>query len=56
MQYSNLEDPVPKITKRFNVVHARSLVMVHVSADDVIRNGNAFFLEIIFADTAAVWR
>ena len=43
MHYSNLEDPVPEKTKRFHVVHARSLVIVHVSADDVIRSGNAFF-------------
>ena len=45
MQYSNLEDPAPEKTKRFHVVHARCLVMVHVSANDVIRNGNAFVLK-----------
>ena len=45
MQYYNLEDPVPEKTKRFRVVHARSLAMVHVSADDVICNGNPFSLK-----------
>ena len=37
--------PSSRKTKRFHVVHARSLAMVHVSADDIIRNGNAFFLK-----------
>ena len=41
----HLEDTVPEKTKRFHVVHARSLVMVHVSVNDIICNGNAFFLK-----------
>ena len=41
---------ITSILKRFHVVHARSLVLVYVSVDERI------FLEIIFVDTAAVWR